>query len=756
MNSKDNISDGFKDLLCGINKELDNSVKVTGTDNNAVDNKKRVVSDSEKNKKFNTENSSESCGGTRVFDTVKKTTPSVSTPPTPINRTTPDDRKKRTDITHAKNSTHPTTPANDRILPKNTAPTKKVTHPVHISSEIKEGGNKMTPRKPSNTKRTKGSSNNRQRPGCLSGFLKFTIYISFVAIVSVLLGVYIISVGNDMFAFVKDTYEFSETVCSVKGDANNTFKITKTKISGNKFTFDYKFETPLSEDENKSIDASIVLIDSKDNSVIVNYGKFSDYFRENKSISIDLSDAKMTGGTYILKLTVNILNNASYITEFTVTKKVVDVKIENGDSSGEVAKQLKEKGIIEHPTVFSVYASFKKHRSQGYYGKNYISGTHQLYPGMNYDDLIATLSPIASSRKIVKLTFPEGATVDEIIDILIKGGVENTREEYIDVINNYDFDYKFVEMLDNATLPDGRVYRLEGYLFPDTYEFYTDASPATVINKFLANFNDKFDNIFYEEAQKKGLSVDEVIRIASIVELEAGSAADRDNISSVFHNRLNSVKSGSGTKFYYLQSDATTDYASINFNSALKLDDNNSTGSFSVNLADCNLVDADYYFNLNINTGKTRSVALIHLKKTTTKDGKPSYKVTSKTVSNDAQTSAANDLTMSIVSAEIKGTTLNCKVKLSHNISKDKFKGFKVNLNLFRTAYNTYLSTGLMPSAVSNPGYDSIASALYPESTNYYYFVADKYGKSHFSTSNEQHNKKINELKRNGTAANTN
>lgn len=752
MNSKDNISEGFKDLLGGINKELNNSAKATDNDTNKIDNTHQNISDPEKDTKNDIESSSETNGGTRVFDAVKKESTPVTTENSSNNLENSVSDKKRVDKPTEKNTENPVHPLHNRSLPKKTS-VKTLGTREHLPAENKEGGNKMTPTKSSSSKKTKGNVKKGQRRGCLSGFLKFIVYISFVAVVSVLLGFYLISVGNDMFAFVKDTYDFSETVCSVKGDANNSFKITRTKLSGNKFTFDYKFDTPLSEDEKKSVDASIVLIDTKDNSVTMNYGKFSDFIRENKSISVDLSEANMTGSTYILKLTVNTANNASYITEFTVKKKVVDIKIEEDASSGEVAKQLKEKGIIEHPTVFSIYAGFKKNRSQGYYGKGYISGTHQLYPGMNYDDLIATLSPIASSRKIVKLTFPEGATVDEIIDILIKGGVENTREEYIEVINNYDFDYKFIEMLDNSTLPDGRVYRLEGYLFPDTYEFYTDASPATVINKFLANFNDKFNNLFYEEAQRQGLSVDDIIKIASMIELEAGTAEDRDIISSVFHNRLNSVNSASGTKFYYMQSDATTDYASVNLDSIFKLDDNNSTGNFSVNLANYNLIDADYYFNLNINTGKTRSVALIHLKKTTSNDGKPSYKITSQTVSNDAQTSSANDLTMSITSAEIKGTTLNCKVKLSHNISKDKFKDFKVNLNLFRTAYNTYLSTGLMPSAVSNPGYESITSALYPDSTNYYYFVADKYGKSHFSTTNEQHNKKINELTKNGSAA---
>ena len=305
MNSKDNISEGFKDLLGGINKELNNSAKATDNDTNKIDNTHQNISDPEKDTKNDIESSSETNGGTRVFDAVKKESTPVTTENSSNNLENSVSDKKRVDKPTEKNTENPVHPLHNRSLPKKTS-VKTLGTREHLPAENKEGGNKMTPTKSSSSKKTKGNVKKGQRRGCLSGFLKFIVYISFVAVVSVLLGFYLISVGNDMFAFVKDTYDFSETVCSVKGDANNSFKITRTKLSGNKFTFDYKFDTPLSEDEKKSVDASIVLIDTKDNSVTMNYGKFSDFIRENKSISVDLSEANMTGSTYINKLNLTV------------------------------------------------------------------------------------------------------------------------------------------------------------------------------------------------------------------------------------------------------------------------------------------------------------------------------------------------------------------------------------------------------------------------------------------------------------------
>ena len=758
MNSKDNITNGFNELLGDITNELNSSKS------SKPSNKVEPQDNTQK--------------GTIIFDTVKS---EKATTTNVVPDSSDSDVKKYNfvDASSAKSTEPIKAEAQSPRVNQNAAPSStEVSTPHEIpfqefhtesTSTSAGNGNKPTKKPPEtmskreekttakNTSKNTKKKRKNKKYGILGSLFKFLLYIIFVVIVSVLLARYIIGVGNDMFAFVKDTYEFSETTYSVKGDTDNSFKVTSSELSGNKFSFKVKFEREFTDREENSMDASVTLINTADNSVAHNYGKFRDCILNETEISIDLSDATMGPGDYLLKLSVNTENGISYIVDFTFSKKVVDIEIEKDASTGDIAKILKKKGIINHPFAFNLYTSFKKGRSASL-GEGFVEGTHQLYNGMAYDDIIYAISPRKTyTRSIVKLTFPEGATVDEIIDILIKGGVQNTKEDYIDAINNYDFNYKFIDQLEENGLPYGRVYRLEGYLFPDTYEFYSDASPATVINKFLANFDSKFDDSFYDEAKEMGYTVDEIIRIASLIEMEAGYADDRENISSVFHNRIKSMRGNGAVRFNLLQSDATTDYNSINLDSELNYSKDNKTVSFTIDLSKYNLIDANYYFNYTINTGSTRSVALIHLKKETSESGAVSYKITSKTASDDPVKGAAgNNLQLTVNNASIDGTVFKCELGLKHSFDDAAFKSVNKKLNLFRTEYNTYLTQGIMPSAISNPGYDAITAALYPNSTKYYYFVADKTGKSHFTSTNDEHNAKIRELQRNNMSVTTN
>ena len=94
--------------------------------------------------------------------------------------------------------------------------------------------------------------------------------------------------------------------------------------------------------------------------------------------------------------------------------------------------------------------------------------------------------------------------------------------------------------------------RLEGYLFPDTYQFYTHSKPEQVIKKFLNNFEVRVTEEMYNRAEQMGMSMKEIITVASLIEMEAGSNEERAN-ASVIYNRLNS-------DFGYLQIDATIQY----------------------------------------------------------------------------------------------------------------------------------------------------------------------------------------------------
>ena len=248
-----------------------------------------------------------------------------------------------------------------------------------------------------------------------------------------------------------------------------------------------------------------------------------------------------------------------------------------GTSLKEASELLEDAGIIDHPFVFRLYAKREYGKSKYYTGEiksgeiSFVykangSGdeTQNSTPGsyiqlskeadestkpMNYDRIISLISVSTyKPRATVRVTIPEGYTVDEIIDLLVKNGV-GSREKYVDAINNHEYDYRFVTAI---KADKTRKYRLEGYLFPDTYDFFTDENEISVINKMLSNFETKFDELYYERAQELGMSVDDLIILASILEKEAKNPADLPLMSSVFHNRLKSSMR--------LDSDATVVY----------------------------------------------------------------------------------------------------------------------------------------------------------------------------------------------------
>lgn len=226
--------------------------------------------------------------------------------------------------------------------------------------------------------------------------------------------------------------------------------------------------------------------------------------------------------------------------------EVIDVTIPEDATIDEVADILHENSIISFPGIFKFYAGVKDDNGE------FLAGDYSISPSMSYDELRAAFKP----KRVTGtswITIPEGSTVDEIITIMTSYGI-GERDEYIDVINNYDFSsYWFV-----AEIPDNpdRTYRLEGYLFPDTYEFYNSSSEETVINKMLARFNEVFAEDYRTKAAELGYTVDEILTLASLIEKEAGNVADFRYVSSVFHNRLNNPG-----RFPKLESDATIIYA---------------------------------------------------------------------------------------------------------------------------------------------------------------------------------------------------
>ncbi len=150
---------------------------------------------------------------------------------------------------------------------------------------------------------------------------------------------------------------------------------------------------------------------------------------------------------------------------------------------------------------------------------------------------------------VVTVTFPEGYTIYQMAELLEKNGVcskdaffaaANTPVEGIEITN-----------------PDERIFLLEGYLFPDTYEFYLDEDATNVINKFIENYNKKITPEIRQKAADLGYTMDEIITLASIIQKECDFDIEEcKNVSSVFHNRLKNSKQtylGSDVTYFYLK-----------------------------------------------------------------------------------------------------------------------------------------------------------------------------------------------------------
>ena len=253
-----------------------------------------------------------------------------------------------------------------------------------------------------------------------------------------------------------------------------------------------------------------------------------------------------------IPLSIFVINTANDVFAFKKEEKIVEVTIPEYTTIEDLGDILGEAGVIKYPWAFKLWTNIKEKRNiaAGNYPE-YVPGTYEINTNQNYDYIRATFKK-STKRETVTIMIPEGYTVDEIVDLLAANGV-STREELIDAINNYPFDYRFVNELQVSS---DRFYRLEGYLFPDTYEFYKDSSAETAIDKFLQNFNRKFSDEYYARCAEIGLTVDQAITLASMIEKEARYASEFGDVSSVFHNRLKYSAS-----FPYLNSDATIAYA---------------------------------------------------------------------------------------------------------------------------------------------------------------------------------------------------
>ena len=236
----------------------------------------------------------------------------------------------------------------------------------------------------------------------------------------------------------------------------------------------------------------------------------------------------------------------------------VTVTITEKDDIDTISEKLGKAKLIRYPGLFKMFAEATGK------SENISAGTFTLTSQLDYNAMINAMAYHGESREVVEIMFPEGYNCAQIFRLLEQKRVCSAKklEECVKAAtaNNegkqgvLKTDYWFLENVEW-----GDKYALEGYLFPDTYKFYTNDSPERVLEKFLDNFDARFTDLMmedYKALQSRfglNLSVHDVITIASIIQKETSSASESYDIGSVFYNRL--------VRGDVLGSDATVYYA---------------------------------------------------------------------------------------------------------------------------------------------------------------------------------------------------
>lgn len=262
--------------------------------------------------------------------------------------------------------------------------------------------------------------------------------------------------------------------------------------------------------------------------------------------------ALLAGVAWIMAGDVLALNKEPLEATITLTEEMFnsrEVTDEDGNTEtvliakvGEVARLLREEGIIEYPLVFQLFSAI----TGG--SEKMAPGTYTLDTDMDYRAIISNMSASSASRATVDVTIPEGYTAMQVFERLEENGV-CTVEELQDTAANYDFKFSFLQNV----IPLGDYRRLEGYLFPDTYTFYVGDDPVNVLNKMILRFDQKFTDEMRQEVADSGHTIHEVVIVASLIEKET-TGDDQTSISAVIWNRLAS------DNYRLLQIDATVQY----------------------------------------------------------------------------------------------------------------------------------------------------------------------------------------------------
>lgn len=220
--------------------------------------------------------------------------------------------------------------------------------------------------------------------------------------------------------------------------------------------------------------------------------------------------------------------------------KKVEISIKRGTGSSQIAQQLYDAGLIRNIDTFKLYLRFSE------LGDKIQAGNYELSTSMNVVDIVDKMVRGDVIRDTITVTIPEGYSIADMADAFEKAGLVS-KDKFLEAVKGDSYNYDFLSGIKE------RPERLEGYLFPDTYEFAKNVTAEQIVDRMLKRFDEMFTQDMRDKAKEMDMSIDDVVIMASIIEKEARLADERPIIAAVYYNRLK--------KNMLLQADATVQYA---------------------------------------------------------------------------------------------------------------------------------------------------------------------------------------------------
>lgn len=229
------------------------------------------------------------------------------------------------------------------------------------------------------------------------------------------------------------------------------------------------------------------------------------------------------------------------------SSEAITVELEKGMGAYSVASVLAEKGVINNELFFKLYAKQNPIDNLQY-------GEFTLSEDMSYEEIVKELTTAKDLRETVSVTVFEGSSIIRISKIVEEAGF-CTAQEFIDVVENTDWSqFKFYQYVEDHQY---KPFKMEGFLYPETYEFFPEATAYEIAETMLRHFDSLVTDDMYAQMEQQGFTLQDVVTLASYVEEEAGDPINQPDVAAVFLNRLKPdspfPKLESDVSYYYMR-----------------------------------------------------------------------------------------------------------------------------------------------------------------------------------------------------------